>query len=809
MKNRGSSVTHGTGGDSRPGDPALAGDGSVRAKRRLVDGYRGKWAVRMALLFALGTLASFFGARSLADSNSQEARLQFHILSAQVASTLELAIQREEDLVVGASAFIARNEGSTARAFDRWAESVRAMQRYPELQSIGYVVLVDKAQVPAFEARMRAHPLMPLGLHSPAPHESFEILPPGARPSYCFAVAGITRNPTTYEPVGLDYCALAKSLMSARETGLSNYAPFMAAAKTALGVQTPIYRGGRTPATLAGRRRAFIGWLGELIVPDVLVRRALQGHARTAATFSYTSGSTHVAFTSGHPQRNAQRATISLHNGWTVQTFGAKPSTGVLHGSAALLLLGGSAISLLLGLLVLALGTSRMRALSLVREKTSELSHQALHDALTGLPNRALVLDRAEQLLTRTARRPDLLAGALFVDVDGFKHVNDNLGHGAGDELLRMVGERLQGAVRDEDTVGRLGGDEFVVLIETSAHDSTIEILAQRLLEALRRPVALGEHNRSYSFTASVGVATGSYTSSDELLRDADLALYSAKSAGKDRYALFDSSMKADGAAGLELGLELSAALWEKQLFLAYQPIFSLPGQTVVAAEALLRWNHPERGVVAFGEFADAAEQTGLIVPIGRWALEEACRQGAVWHAEGHELGISVNVSASQLMREDFCSEVRVALAQSGLESTWLTLEVSEITVMREVTVACERLEELKALGVTIAIDDFGTGYTPLAHIQSMPADMLKVDGRFIAALCDGAQGRALLEAIVGVAHALELGVIAEGVETPGQLDALRELGCKMAQGYLLARPGPPDRVACGPQRHESGSSVA
>jgi diguanylate cyclase (GGDEF)-like protein len=800
-------------GADRPRAPGPAGRLRGRLAGWLAIGFRGRWAAATTLLFVLGTLASYLGARSLAHSDSAKARLQFHLSSAQVASTLQLAIQREEDLTVAGSAHIARNPGDSASQFDGWVEAVRAMQRYPELQSIGFVVPVGRSQLGAFEARRRANPLHPFGMHAAPSREAFQILPPGERPLYCFAEAGLTRNHSTYQPVGLDYCALAPALLSSRETGRSSYAPFVAASTT-LGVETPVYRGGRTPAGAAARRRAFVGWLGELLEPDVVVKRALQGHQRISATVRYASGSTNVAFTSGPAAvRGGERTTVSLHNGWSVETFEARPAAGIFQGSAELLFLGGSAVSLLLALLALELGTSRRRALALVSEKTRELTHQALHDTLTGLPNRALVLDRAEQLLARASRQPELLAGALFVDVDGFKHVNDELGHAAGDQLLRIVGERLHATVREQDTVGRLGGDEFVVLVETHERDATAEVLADRLIEELRRPVPLGDAGRSYSFTASVGVAAGRYTSPDELLRDADLALYAAKSAGKDRYVLFESSMSPEGPAGFELGLELNAALWEEQLFLDYQPIYSLADETIPCAEALLRWRHPARGELTFGDFAEAAEESGLIVAIGRWALEQACRQAAAWKAAGSELGVSVNISASQLIREEFRSEVRTALARAQLEPSSLTIEVSELTLMREVTLACDRLEELKALGVVIAIDDFGTGYTSLAHLQHMPADVLKIDASFIAALGDGGPSKALLEAIMGVAHALELRVIAEGVETRSQLEVLRELGCEMAQGYLLARPCLPEALGTVPpgtsEPRESGSRVA
>jgi diguanylate cyclase (GGDEF)-like protein len=424
-----------------------------------------------------------------------------------------------------------------------------------------------------------------------------------------------------------------------------------------------------------------------------------------------------------------------------------------------------------------------------VLEKTRELSHQALHDALTGLPNRALVLDRAERAIARTARQPGVLAGALFIDVDGFKHVNDNLGHAAGDELLCTVGERLQRAVRTQDTVGRLGGDEFVVLVESTEHDPTLDILADRLIEALREPVEIDGGRKMFSITVSVGVAIGCYSSPDDLLRDADLALYAAKAAGKDRYALFDSSLGESVESRLELQADLHNAVHSGQFFLNYQPIFDLPGKRIASVEALIRWRHPTRGVVAPDRFIPLAEETGLIAPIGRWVLDEACRQAASWAKHGLPVGISVNVSAYQLGRGGFAEDVRVALEDSGLDAGSLTLEITETTLMRDVAAAYERLEEIKALGVRVAIDDFGTGYASLSHLQRMPVDVLKIDRGFVAALHDGGQSRALLQAILGVGEALSLTVVAEGIEDRGQLHTLEEMGCEMGQGFLMCSP--------------------
>jgi diguanylate cyclase (GGDEF)-like protein len=439
------------------------------------------------------------------------------------------------------------------------------------------------------------------------------------------------------------------------------------------------------------------------------------------------------------------------------------------------------------------LATGRRRALTLVHEKTRELSHQALHDPLTGLPNRALVLDRAEQMLARTARQPGTVAGALYIDIDGFKHVNDNLGHAAGDRLLRIAGERLQEAVREQDTVGRLGGDEFVVLVEATPDQLTPDVLADRLTETLREPVELGDDGKLFSVTASIGVASGRYATPDDLLRDADLALYAAKAAGKDRYALFDASLYAGAEGRLALEADLSTAVEDDQLFLLYQPIFDLARQEMVGVEALVRWRHPQRGVVPPSSFIPLAEESRLIVPIGRWVLDEACRQAASWAAEG--LGISVNVSAYQLNRGEFVEDVRAALESSGIAPSSLTLEITETTLVRDVPAACERLEEVKALGVRVAIDDFGTGYASLSHLQRMPVDILKIDRSFVAALNDGGQSRELLAAILGVGQSLSLIVVAEGIEEHEQRVTLEEMGCEMAQGFLLGHPGTPGDI--------------
>jgi len=395
-----------------------------------------------------------------------------------------------------------------------------------------------------------------------SPAGNFQILPAGKRPYYCLAVAGMASDAATYVPEGLDYCELIREMVATRDSGLTSYAPLTEAGATGLGVSTPVYRSGVKLSTAQGRRHAFLGWLGERIQPRVLLQTALAGHPGAAVVFRFNTRYSHVAFASGKPPAGAQSATIPVavgreaglqqDEGWTMQSFSASTSASVFNNDKSLIVLvGGCLLSVLIGLLISVLGTGRMRALALVREKTRELSEKngelfelALHDPLTGLPNRSLVLDRAERMLARSARDPDVIAGALYVDVDGFKDVNDSLGHAAGDLLLTVVGERLQSAVRDQDTVGRLGGDEFIVLVDSAADDVALESLANRMIELLRKPIELGGPGSSMSVTVSIGLATGRYESADQLLRDADQALYAAKAAGKNRCTLFDATLR-------------------------------------------------------------------------------------------------------------------------------------------------------------------------------------------------------------------------------------------------------------------------
>jgi diguanylate cyclase (GGDEF)-like protein len=422
------------------------------------------------------------------------------------------------------------------------------------------------------------------------------------------------------------------------------------------------------------------------------------------------------------------------------------------------------------------------------------IRHQSLHDSLTGLPNRALIMDRAEQMLSR-ARRNRSASAVLFLDLDGFKEVNDTLGHGIGDQLLCSVAARLETALRANDTVGRLGGDEFVVLTDGMSLDAGPDVVAERLLDVLRSPFELEGRERPLIVTASIGIALGDRDCAGDLLRDADIALYSAKAAGKNCFRIFADEMQAAVSDRADLTHGLQRALAADEFMLVYQPIFDLHAETVTSVEALLRWQHPERGVVGPDTFIPLLEESGLIVDVGRWVLDEACRQTAAWHEAGWSIGVSVNASIRQLERPEFVDHVRNALASSGLPAEALTIEITETSIMRDADATVSVLTALKEVGVRIAIDDFGTGYSSLAYLRRFPVDALKIDQSFIKAIAESRAAGELIHTLVSLGKALHLETLAEGIEQREQFERLQEEGCDSGQGFIFARPLPADEV--------------
>jgi diguanylate cyclase (GGDEF)-like protein len=434
---------------------------------------------------------------------------------------------------------------------------------------------------------------------------------------------------------------------------------------------------------------------------------------------------------------------------------------------------------------------------AIVRQSAeSRIRHQALHDPLTGLPNRSLLMDRLNHWAAR-AERDRSSAAVLFVDLDNFKVINDALGHDQGDRLLRAAADRLRAELRPSDTIARVGGDEFVVFCEdvTSEHDALA--MVDRLVHALDAPFDLA--GQSQHATASVGIAFGDSSAEPEvLIRNADAAMYRAKERGRARFELFDDEMRRRSVSWLETESELRRALANGELHNLYQPIVSPRGGEIVGFEALVRWRHPERGIVSPADFIPVAEQSGLIVPLGQAVLERACAEAVGWNEdrEGREpLRVAVNFSPRQLSHPSAIDTVVEALERSGLEPDLLCVEITESALVEDAASTLATLNRLKEIGVRLALDDFGTGYSSLTYVRRFPIDTLKIDRSFIDGIVGSTEDEAIVTAVLSMGRALGVHVVAEGVETEEQAARLRTLGCRLAQGYLFSRPIAPDAV--------------
>ena len=762
---------------------------SSRRERRLL------LAGAVALLVGLAVS----GAAALVWRSTEQSRERqaFASAASNVTATLGTLLRRDADFVATLRAVLTTQPRLTATGFNIWYEALSGKQR--QIGSIGSAVvsLVPSSRLRAFETRRDADPairsLMGTWL-TPVPR--------GDQPRYCLFSAGGALVPINSLTAGLvqqDWCQansevgmleaplLANAADSGKFLAMSVNVPWL----HTMFLEAAYYRRDAQLTTIAQRRAAVSGWVVSSFDIPAVIRAALGRNRRLSVNLYHTNpGEPATLVGSVGPTRRSgelrQNTTMSIDGTWTIAVHGPQPVVAISAAvQTALVFAAGAVITIL----VLLLARSRRRALELVVEKTGRLRHQALHDALTGLPNRVLAVDRAEQTLAR-ARRAQVAAAALYVDIDSFKHVNDTFGHAAGDELLEIVAGRLRGVIRESDTAARLAGDEFVLLLDSSQHDASPELVAERVLEVLREPYELnGKVGRTLSLTASIGIAYGMNSTAEELLADADVALYVAKSSGKNRYVVFQSGMATANQDRLMLELDLADALAEDQLFLLYQPTFDLESEQPIGVEALLRWRHPERGVIGPDMFIPIAEQSGLIVPIGGWVLQHACHQASIWRVQGHKIGISVNVSARQLDSDELIDHVQQALNNSELEPSALTLEITETTLMRDTDATAKRLAALKDLGVRIAIDDFGTGYSSLAYLRQFTVDALKIDRSFINGISTSHESTALIHTLVRLGKTLNIETLAEGIENHAQLHALQLQHCDHGQGFLFARP--------------------
>jgi len=428
-----------------------------------------------------------------------------------------------------------------------------------------------------------------------------------------------------------------------------------------------------------------------------------------------------------------------------------------------------------------------------------QLLHLAIRDDLTGLANRALFRDLVSRSIGRGKRRDDYHCAVLVLDVDRFKVANESLGHSLGDQLLRAIARRLERCVRPGDTVARLGGDEFAVFLDDTRDIGDAIRVADRILAELRQPFILGHQEVFASASIGIAISATGYDRPEDFVRDADLAMYRAKELGGARHEVFEAHMHAHAVALLNLETDLRHALERNELRVHYQPIVAVPGERVLGFEALVRWQHPQRGLVLPPDFLDVAEDTGLIVPIGRWVLEEACRQVVSWQGRGgawSDLTMSVNLSGRQLLQPDLPGEVAAILRDTGLDPLKLRLEITETVIVENAERAVDMLARLRALNIQLHMDDFGTGYSSLSYLHRFQIDTLKIDRSFISAMGDRGENSEIVRTIVTLARNLGIDVIAEGVETAEQLNQLRALGCGQVQGFLFSRPVATDAAA-------------
>ena len=768
-----------------------------------------------ALIVVIGATSSAFLADRWRASAIDANKTAFTSTAIDLSRTLEAKLAANIALVRTLRAIATMEPNAGQVRFQQWYGQLQ--QGAPAFTGSGAELIqpVRQSQLGAFRSYAKSDPAfrgLLLG--------DFQIVPPGKRPVYCLAraIVGPVGASSLYPPL-LDYCApvlpgigsspFAALFHAAANDGSTVVTPIPGLSLVALG--EAVYRRGAPLQTNKQRRAAFTGVIGTSFDSAALLRSLLGDHRalRLALYHRNLVGPLALLGHAGAARRASAGYTQrrDFGQGWVLQTTGTVDHPVAADTQGFVVLGVGLLLTLLSFLTYRVLATSRRRAWGLVGEKTGELAYRALHDRLTDLPNRALVLDRAEQILAR-ARRLDVTVTALFVDIDDFKQINDRFGHHVGDEILQQAGARLKTILRDNDTVGRLSGDEFVMLIDSIGLNASPELVAERILDVLRAPFEIpASHGAPVQVTASIGIATGLPASAEDLMQDADLALHKAKAGGKNSFALFETAMQTAARDRMKLEAYLADALEGEQLYLVYQPMLDLEDERVVGVEALLRWRHPQSGVIPPDVFIPIAEENGMIVPIGRWVLGEACDQGAAWQREGHELTIAVNVSARQLERPEFVEEVSSALRASGLEPQRLTLEITETVLMRKPDLTAGLLDELKTLGVRIAVDDFGTGYSSLAYLRQFPVDSLKIDRTFITALARSSEAHALTHTLIQLGKALGLETLAEGVEEHDQVHALQLEGCDLAQGFLFARPLSPEALVHFLEEHAAAPS--
>jgi diguanylate cyclase (GGDEF)-like protein len=746
-----------------------------------------------------GLVLSGISAMVWARTDQTNDRKDFQAVAQDVTSTAGILLQRDATFVATLRTVLTMNPELTPTQFDQWYRRLQGDQR--QVGGIGSAVVnvVAARDLVRFQSRRDADPAFIRLLGS-----AITFVAPTGQPQYCLLGSSGALQPLSSVAARLvqqDWCnprtfvgsTEASALWAAGATNHALVTPINVAWLRTTLFEVPFYRRGVPLRSPAERTANTLGWVVSSFDVGTVLDQALGHHHGLNVRLQYVNPDGHLVEVArvGHAAGSLTRRTIMDFDGrWAITVTGAPIISGVTPALQGAIIAGaGVIVTLLLSLLILTLSRSRERALAMVAEKTGQLRHQALHDALTGLPNRVLAIDRAEQMLAR-ARRADQPIAVLYIDIDGFKHINDTFGHAVGDTFLKAVAARLETVVRAGDTAARLAGDEFVVLLEASTLDAGPELVAERVLDVLREPYDLtDEIGRELSVTASIGVAYGRHETAEELLADADVALYAAKEAGRNQYVTYESGMQTAAQDRITLEMDLADAIAAEQLFLVYQPLFDLKSERTTGVEALLRWRHAERGVIAPDVFIPIAERSGLILAIGRWVLHTATLQAAAWRAQGYELAISVNVSGRQLDHDELVVDVSSALLESGLEPSALTVEITETALMKDPEATARRLSAIKELGVRVAVDDFGTGYSSLAYLRQFPVDTLKIDRAFVQGIASSKESAALIQTLIDLGKSLNLETLGEGIEDLAQLEHLQRARCDSGQGFLFARP--------------------
>jgi diguanylate cyclase (GGDEF)-like protein len=725
--------------------------------RRQVDRFR-----RMSLVCALGAVAigagaSVLGAHTIARGHNDRAERQLEADATSIVTDLGQAIVHEIDLLAGASAAVLSDPSGSTTLLSTWVEESNLADRYPEVRNLAYVEHVD-APDGAISCHVR----------------SVGFLAPGAAPL-----------PSS------DLCrtAMGPALVAAIDSGTGAYAPDERTTGSDLFLFQSLIPGTDPgPERSDERRAAQVGWMVMVMRPEVVVSQVATARDDTSIAIIHSGATGTTIARAGAAPGPTKTIRHVLASEWTVEITRTVRPVGVLSADApAAVLAGGLAGSLLLGVLI-AMGGSLAALAARLRARNSELLVQATHDGLTGLANRYEIREEIRRRIETNAETGGA-TGVLHVDLDDFKAVNDSLGHDAGDHLLRAAAARLSGCMRDSDAIARVGGDEFIVVLGGAADEATTHGVANRLLEVMRAPFHLPGARGPMRTTVTIGAAVCEGRTAEEALQDADLALSDAKASGKNSIHVFHPKMAELQKLRFEMLLGMTAALAENQFRLMYQPIWKTDAQQLVGVEALLRWEHPTLGLLPPDQFIPELEANGHIVEVGRWVLDEACRQIAEWQEVMPNLSVSVNASARQFADDQIIHDVRGAMVRHGITPGTLTIEITETALMADPSISAGRLQSLRDLGCHIAIDDFGVGYSSLGYLQMFPADLLKIDRSFVTGLSRAPESLALVRAIVQLASDLNLQTLAEGVETEDQLAVLRDHQVKLAQGFLVAKP--------------------